>query len=328
MRRGLSAGSLLALLGCAARASADNPAPVARPSAALEFRSTSTEASCPTERDFRDHVVGRLGFDPFVAGAARTLAVTLRDDKKKVRAEVALRGDGAGGRRELEANRSECGELGDSVAIAVSMILDPQGIAAKTPAAPPPIAAPTPAPAAPAPALPPAPAAAERPPEAARGFVTTFEIAPQASVGRGPSVTLGGRLGAFAAAGPWAIGLEAMIESTAGFVTTPPESARALFLAGNALACRKWPGVEACALGAVGVAQGEIQALASVRRTLASWAGVRVGVPLCAARHVCVTPAVDVVANLIRTRFRADENDLWTAPLLALTLGLALDLTP
>jgi len=331
MRLGVGVGALAALLGCAARAAADAPAPAVRPSASLEFRSTSTEPSCPTERDFRDHVVGRLGFDPFVTGAPRTLAVTLRDDKKKVRAEVVLRGGDGGGRRELEANRSECGELGDSVAIAVSMILDPLGTAASAPPAPPPpppaVASPPPAPH-PAPPPPPPPTAAERPSEPPRRVVPSFEIAPQASIGRGPSVTIGGRLGAFAASGPWAIGLEGMIESTAGFVTTPPENARALFAAGSALACRKWPRLIACALGAVGVAHGEVETLAPVRRSLASWAGLRAGVPLCAAAHVCFTPTVDVVANLVRTRFRANENDVWTAPAAAATLGLALDLTP
>jgi hypothetical protein len=330
MRRGLGAAVGLALLACITRASADAPAPAQRPAAALEFRSTSTEPSCPTERDFRDHVVGRLGFDPFVAGAPRTLAVTLRDDNKKVRAAVVLRGGEGGGRRELEANRSECGELGDSVAIAVSMILDPLGTGAAAPPAAPPAPAPAPPPPPPAPpvAPPPAPAAAERPTEAPRRFVTSFEVAPQASLGRGPSVTFGGRLGAFAASGPWAIGVEAMLESTAGFVTTPPERARALFAGGNALACRKWPWLVACALGAVGVAQGEVETLAPVRRTLASWAGARVGVPLCAASYVCFTPTLDVVANVVRTRFRANESDMWTSPPVAATLALALDLTP
>jgi hypothetical protein len=324
VRRGLGVGVGTAFVVRAGLAVADAPVDAARPAAVLEFRSTSTEPSCPTERDFRDHVVGRLGFDPFVADAPRTLAVTLRDEKKKVRAEVVLRGDAAGGHRTLEANRSECGELGDSVAIAVSMILDPLGTAARS-AAPPPPPPPTPPP--------PPPAVADRPPpppptEPPRRFVPSFEIAPQASIGRGPSVTLGGRLGAFAWSGPWAIGVEGMVESTAGFVETPPERSRALFGGGTALACRRWPSLLGCVLGALGVAQGEVQTFAPIRRSLVSWAGVRFGVPFCTASHLCVVPTLDVVANVVRTRFQADGTDIWTAPVAAATLGIALELTP
>ncbi len=276
-------------------------------------------------------MVGRLGFDPFVPGAARTLVVTLHDDKKRVRAEVVLRGESVLGRRELEASRSECGELGDSVAIAVSMILDPLGTGATAPPAPEPSPAPPPPPASPPPPQPLAPPRSETKDPAAtssRRFEPSLEIAPQATIGRGPDVTLGARVGAFAWSGAWALGLEAMVESTAGFVSTPPERARALFAAGSAVACHRRPWLLGCLVGSLGVARGEIEGLASDRVTVAAWAGARVGVPFCASPRLCVTPAVDVLANVVRTRFHADGADVWTAPPIAVGLGIAVELRP
>ncbi len=138
----------------------------------------------------------------------------------------------------------------------------------------------------------------------------TFELAPQASIGRGPSGTLGGRIGAFLSRGEWGLGLEGMVESTPGSVDVGHERASALFAGGNALGCHRavsW--LFGCAGGIarrrVGIGGG---ARLRTRQTLASWAGVRVGVPLCTSGHLCFEPAVDLLANVVRTRFHAGRR--------------------
>jgi hypothetical protein len=110
------AGALAPIAALVARAAhADAP----RPTAELQFVAQSTEPSCPSEREFRDRVVARVGFDPFVAAASRRVVVTLRDEGSDVHAEarlVSLSDATPGatsklvGRRELTAKRSECAE--------------------------------------------------------------------------------------------------------------------------------------------------------------------------------------------------------------------------
>jgi len=303
-----------------------------RPDAQLEFHGDSTEKSCPTEAEFRDRVVSRLGFDPFVPSAKQTVAVRFRDDKQKVRAEVSLRAASGNvvGRRELVAIRAQCSELGESAAVAVSLLLDPLGtaasaapapsVSASAPAsvvasvAPPPTSA-TPAP---TPTAPP-PAPVQSP------IVPMFTIAAQLSFARGPGPTAGGRLGAGVRSERWSIGIEGSLDSTFGFVEVEGARVRALFATAGGLLCHAWPFLEGCAVASFGVVQGEAEGVEGpvARRTLAGFAGVRLGVPWCFAKHMCFVPTVDLLATLVRTKQTVDGGTAWLAPPLSISLGAA-----
>jgi|GEM_PF-1553929 len=323
VRRGVVLGLLLA--AAPARAAAAEPA---LPRATLAYQNRATEPSCPGEREFRDRVVGRLGADPFVASAERSIAVSLRDDgaRRRVHAEIVATGPGTAGRRELVVERAECAELGDALAVAVSLILDPLGTAASraepahpTEPAPPPAPVERRADATPAPA----PSTADR-----SALALALEGAALASVGRGPAPTLGGRLGARAWKGAWGLGIEGTAESTAGFVRASDEQATTLFVFGGASACHRRALFVGCAIASIGLAQGELESRAGVRRTAAAFAGLRLGAPLCARAGVCVVPSFDLVANVVRSRLRADGVELWTAPPVSATFALALSLAP
>lgn len=302
-----------------------------RPDAQLEFHGDASDKSCPTETEFRDRVVSRLGFDPFVAAAKQTIEVRFRDDKQRVRAEVALRAPTGSvvGRRELVAPRSQCGELGESAAVAVSLLLDPLGTGASASAsASTPASAASVAPAASsAPPPPPRPPPSAPPPVAAADspLVPSFTIGAQVSLARGPGPTAGGRLGLGVRSGASSIGVEGALESTFGFVDVGGARVRALFATAGGLLCHTRWLVEGCALASFGVVQGEAEDVrASItRRTLAGFAGVRLGVPLCFAKHLCFVPTLDLLATLVRTRQLVDERTVWLASPFTVSLGAA-----
>lgn len=152
-----------------------------------------------------------------------------------------------------------------------------------------------------------------------------FSIAAQVSYLRGPGPTAGGRLGLGVRRDGWSIGIEGTLDSTLGFVEADGARVRALFATAGGLLCRAWPSIEGCALASIGVAQGEAEGVPSpvVRRTLAGFVGVRVGVPWCFARNVCFVPTLDVLGALVRTKQTIDDRTVWLAPPISVTVGAA-----
>jgi hypothetical protein len=94
--------------------------------------------SCPDERALRAAVVERLGYDPFFPWAEQTVVVRMSGQASKLRAELELV-DSAGvatGARELSAPVGQCEELLRSLALTLSITLDPMSVnrAASSPA--------------------------------------------------------------------------------------------------------------------------------------------------------------------------------------------------
>jgi len=107
------------------------------PTAALDWDDGGGDASCISEREFREGVAERMGYDPFRDEASRVLSIHIRGEPRH-RAELVLSevsGRRLLGRRELEDD--DCRALRDSLVLAATLGLDPlSGARSDTSAAP------------------------------------------------------------------------------------------------------------------------------------------------------------------------------------------------
>jgi len=97
------------------------------------LRSGSAEA-CPDQAALKKAVAKRLGYDPFLAAAAHTIVAEVSGNGEQLRARARLLDD-AGlvlGSRELVGKGENCGELLASLALAISLTLDPMVVASVT----------------------------------------------------------------------------------------------------------------------------------------------------------------------------------------------------
>jgi len=90
---------------------------------------------CPDEKALRLAVLVRLGYDPFVAWAPKTVHAEVAREGSKLRARVYVAdSDGrARGSRELFAPADECDKLLAAAALAISIAIDPMGAGAGPP---------------------------------------------------------------------------------------------------------------------------------------------------------------------------------------------------
>jgi hypothetical protein len=176
----------------------------------LVYVRSDAAAHCPDEKGLRAAVARRLGYDPFFPWAERTISIDVVQDAGKLRARLkSIDRDGiARGERELIGPVEECAELIASLAIAISITLDPMAAAPKDAApdpAPPPNEPPSPAPPhVQVPTVDTAPRAARDTPSddaVARvvfgSSATTWAVraGPLVALGAGPGASLGGRVG-------------------------------------------------------------------------------------------------------------------------------------
>jgi hypothetical protein len=95
--------------------------------ARLRYERDAAAARCPDEAGLRRGVAERLGYDPFSAGAERTVfaRITRRDGEIRARVELRTATGTVLGERELSSEREDCGELGAAVELAIAVAVDP-----------------------------------------------------------------------------------------------------------------------------------------------------------------------------------------------------------
>jgi hypothetical protein len=122
VKRGAGLFALCFGLLCAGRAGAA-PGDATR----LEYARSDRAGHCPDEVALKNAVVQRLGYDPFFHAARQTIVVEITDVASGLRAQMRLV-DEQGiirGSRELNEQLESCGELVASLALAISIALDP-----------------------------------------------------------------------------------------------------------------------------------------------------------------------------------------------------------
>jgi hypothetical protein len=93
----------------------------------LEYARSDRATHCPDQDALKSAVSKRLGYDPFFPAARQTIVVEITDAESGLRAHMSLV-DEHGiivGSRELSDKVENCGELVASLALAISIALDP-----------------------------------------------------------------------------------------------------------------------------------------------------------------------------------------------------------
>lgn len=265
---------------------------------------------CPTEAALRDSVAAELGYDAFTDDATRTIVVTIRPQRGRVRGRIELRAEDGRrlGARELSA--SSCAELTPALALALAVAIDPLRAGAHAPAAAsPPVAraAESPPPSL-TPELPPLllPAKPEPPPSRWARLVASLQVRVAIGVhlavesAPGPAFGFLGRVGV--GGRRWTLAVEGRGDLQGASVA---EGGRALssLMAASLVPCVHHRAVAFCAVGAVGGQNVEGDGYFASRSSWVPWAalGGRVELELPVNRLLSVLLRLDVLAPLTRT---------------------------
>jgi hypothetical protein len=138
---------------------------LASPQARLVYgRAGAAVDRCPDEAALRRAVAARIGYDPFFPSSPIAIVATFTAKNDLLIAHIRLIDEqgNAKGVRELHAAKLDCQSLFETVALTISIAIDPQALARQ--AAPPPVPAPAPPSAAAAPSASAAPTAETPPP--------------------------------------------------------------------------------------------------------------------------------------------------------------------
>jgi hypothetical protein len=325
MPRAWRVGFASALLAWAATTSAQERAAVR-----LSYE-VAPELGCPEEREFRDTVAGRLGYDPFRADAPRLIETRIERRGARLHGTVRVKdaNDAAVGSRQLQAGETECAELVSSLAVAVSILLDPLSAAAP-PADPPPPQPPPPPPKPPAPVAPPVCPEPSEPTDPARVFLAGHA---GASVGVTPGFAIGPSVTAGVTWTRISIGLEGRVDFTPLPAPTDGdhEVRAAVFSAGPRGCFRAGIGI-GCVAAQGGVFQAHGVDFTDERTPTGRFvsADVSAGLTLPISDVTRFEVLAELRAPVTRTSLTVGGETVWTAPPLALGLrfGVALALAP
>jgi hypothetical protein len=319
------------------------PAAHASPQARLVYgRSGAAVDSCPDETALRGAVAARIGYDPFFPTAPRTVIVTITPKGDRLVARVQLIDDDghAQGARELASAQPDCQSLFDTVALTISIAIDPQALARpspppSTPAAPPPVdpVPPVPPPVAPL-VIPPASDDATPPVKDDSGRTAPtppklrIGVALRGSLDLNPGPAGGASIYVGTAWTRFSIGLEAQADFPSTATATPPNGAStvtAWLVAGALVPCLRFAPIELCALAVVGRFDGTANGVTSAQDKAAPYVGLggRIGVELPVSNRFALVAQVDAVGNVYRTTLDIGEGTFaWEASPVAGVLGL------
>lgn len=316
--------------------------------AQLSYARSEHASGCPDRTALRAAVSRRLGYDPFLGAARQTIIVEIATEQSELVGRVRLV-DAEGvvrGARDLRTRANECPELVASLALAISITLDPaaaleregQAELEATPAAPPIETEPARA-AAPKPIEPPekpvAPAAAKVAPTTGEAtghdrFSLSVRAGALGSFGSAPSLAFG----LWAGVGVERSRFELLAELRGDFEASKPAdsggSVGSSLLVGNLALCRGFGWCAACALLSLGRLDARGTDVSSSRDAHAfhAAAGARYEVRIRLSEAVALLIGTDLTVNLTPVSFYLDSAEAWSSPPLAaaLSAGLNLDL--
>ena len=269
----------------------------ASPSARLVYLRNAGAEACPDESAVRAAVSSRLGYDPFFPSAAETMFIEISRDKTQYRARVKLvdANNDVRGTREIAEPGSSCSAMIDTLALSISIAIDPDSLT-RGPVAPP---APEGRAESPEPAGPTEPAFVAPPPRPDRDRARDrdqgrdgaraksprtyhFELwaAPAVWFGSAPSVAFGGELGARVRWPHVSLGLSGRGDVPSSR-TIEGINVSVGFVAAVAAVCGHLDVFSACALGTVGrLTASSDAAVARDDRTVRFLVGASIGAEL------------------------------------------------
>ncbi|APR85799.1 Hypothetical protein A7982_11148 [Minicystis rosea] len=336
VRRQAERGSiLLAMLLFTAPLRAEPPR-----TARLAFTRGAGAERCPDEAALRKSVTARLGYDPFREDASRSITAGVTRAGSALHGDVTLN-DGAGhvsGTRRLTVTNDDCEELVASMALAISIAIDPEVLfrpsPPEAPIAPPP-RAPEPAPSASAPL--PSPPRAPSPPSASipeplpaalppprpsrvrfrAGVGGVIAIGAAPAVNGGISTQVGFRHRAFSAA------LEGRFDVPATTAAPTGGTVRAGLTTASLVPCFHASVFAACGLATVGALRGVGTGVPGAKADVTPFAtlGARAGVEIPIAGIFAADLHGDLAVTLTRTALQLDGRDVWITPRVAGAFG-------
>jgi hypothetical protein len=327
LRSALGVVALVASLAAPARARAQAEARVD-----LTYERGEATGSCPDARAFAAAVAGRLGYEPFQAGAARRVSVVLDRRERTFEARIELVGaGGAPAERRFTSRAGDCAELAATTELAVAIAIDPFRAAAPEPppAEPPPpprdpvLAAPPPPPVAPVVVLPPLPRPKPGPP--APPLVAEVAAAVVGGIGSAPTAAVGVEVRIGARRGDLSLALEGRADLPASTTLAAGDVSASLLVA-SLVPCAHWRSFAACALATAGVLRAAGHGLVDARQTTDPWValGVRLAADLPLHGRLSLTAHADAVAPLVETELKVSGAVVWSTPALAFSAGLGL----
>lgn len=326
-------GCALALVGLTLAASEAAAAPSAR----LVYLRNPGAESCPDERAVRSAVAARLGYDPFFPYAPTTLFAEVERIEGGYEAHIKLV-DGAStvlGSRELRQQGDACGDIIDTMALSISIAIDPDSLT-RPPGTPPPDAV-APEVAAPPASEPEAPRVAPEPPrrapptvapttpatERAPRVALDLGAAPSLWIGAAPAVSVEASVFARARAGRVSLALEGRygLPASRAVEGATVETSSA---AGALVPCVHFGVASACAVGALGSLRASSRGVVRPRTGSALHAaiGPRAAIELPLAERLSLRVHGDVLVPLTTHTLEIDGASVYTLPRVAASAAI------
>lgn len=305
----------------------------AAPTARLTYVRGKDAEACVDEAGLKNAVAARLGYDPFrvVADVALSLVVERKAGHFVAHMKLVDAEGHERGARDLTSKSSDCRDLTDTMALTVSIALDPTSLTRPTPTPEPaPDPAPTPEPV-PDPAPTPDPTAKPAPtpkpdpaPQRASPITLTIHAAGHASVGLAPNVAAGGEL----RAGVRARAFEATLSGLFDLPTESQTSEGGLVRVGltqvSIAGCGRSQFVSLCGLVGAGAVNAETRDV-SDPRSVVTWlpsVGARLGLHLGITEVFGIEAHATVAMALVPIRFTVNQSIIHEIAPVAARFGL------
>lgn len=311
----------------------------------LEYARDERAQHCPDRAALREAVSKRLGYDPFFPAARQAVVVQITSVEDGLRAELRLLDENGiiRGSRELRERSAQCDELVASLALAISIALDPAaGLdvpADASDAAPAAIASASAgqddASEAPAeaelPAPPPAEPSRAPPPSAPVSSSPRAHVVLRAegfsALGTAPALAFGFRLAAGVQRGWLAVSAELADQLPVSADVEGGGRARASLLSVALVPCYASDWARGCLVASVGslTTEGEQVPEPSRQSTAQVSVGARVAFTPALTRSLRLMVDIDVLKPLLPVTLRLQDQDVWSSPWLTAAAGLGLE---
>jgi hypothetical protein len=341
-RRGLRGA--IALLGLALALSSQKAQAAPGDATRLEYARGADAVTCPDREALRAAVTKRLGYDPFFPVARQAVAVEIVVRGHQLVANMRLLDDNGiiQGSRELSDELGNCDELVASLALAISIALDPSAALGDTPQAPPEPAPPPEAPEIheakenaptakdPTPKAPLSNAASSSAstPRARAEAAWVFRAAPALSFGQLPSTAVGARLGAGLRRQAAEIAAELSVWLPAARTSARGGQVQASLIAASVTPCYRAARLALCGIASLGQlrAEGRDLPTGSHDHSLYGALGVRLEVRQALTRSLGLFLSTDASKVVTPVTFRLHEQTVWSSPALAVVTALGVSL--
>jgi hypothetical protein len=297
----------------------------------LEYARQDGAGACPDGAAIQAGVAARLGYEPFDDRADDLVRASIQPSGHGLEARIALidaKGSPKAERR-LVSRQRDCAELASSVALAISIAIDPFGLGpapagpgARAPEEPEQAASPSPPQVSVVSSS--EPVAASRP----RPLASQVGAALVGGLGAAPSPTLGLAASVGMRGGNLSLGLEGRVDLPASTSLRVGEASTALLVA-SLVPCAHVGRVATCALFSAGALRAAGHGLVDSRTVTLPYAalGARVALAIPVTARWSLAMHGDVTAPLTTSKLAVDGATVWTSPMLSAALGLGVAAT-